>query len=208
MNASSKKSSGCSLPDPQSGLVEDVHQLLDVGLGEAAAEVPGGGGVGDALGPEGVEVDLVVAPDFEVLEAAAAGQEVVGDVQDVVALVIRQVPLEQVEALVDVANQPELAGQEVDGPDAAGGDAPDLLGDLVVDIGGGHHRLVAFDAGLILDPAEDSPLASVQLAVDIGVHSKTSWRRTVEACEVPRLFAKTRGFSSVLGLDQPRITLG
>ena len=71
---------------------------------------------------------------------------------------------------------PELPGQEVDRPDAAGCDAPDPLGDLVVDVGGGHHRLVAFDAGLVLDAAEDSPLASVQLAVDIGVHSKASWR--------------------------------
>jgi hypothetical protein len=63
-------------------------------------------------------------------------------------------------------------------------------------MGGGHHRLVALDAGLILDPAGDSPLASVQLTVDSGVHSKASWRRTDEGCEVPRLFAKTRGFSS------------
>ena len=30
---------------------------------------PGGGRVGDAFGPEGVEVDLVVAADFEVLQA-------------------------------------------------------------------------------------------------------------------------------------------
>ena len=78
---------GLLLPGPQPGLVEGVHQLLDIGLGEAAAEVPGGGRVGDASGPEGVEVDLVVAADLEVLQAAAAGQEVVGDVQDVVALV-------------------------------------------------------------------------------------------------------------------------
>ena len=105
-------------------------------------------------------------------------------------------PLEQVEVPVDVLDQPELAGQEVDGPDAAGCDGPDPLGDLVVDVGGGHHRPVAFDAGLVLDAAEDSPLASVQLAMDTGVHSKASWRRTVEGCEVPRLFAKTRGFSS------------
>jgi hypothetical protein len=55
---------------------------------------------------------------------------------------------------------------------------------------------MSFDTGLILDPAEDSPLASVQLAVDIGVHSKTPWWRTAEACEAPQLFAKTRGFSS------------
>jgi hypothetical protein len=55
-----------------------------------------------------------------------------------------------------------------------------------------------FDAGLILDPAEDSPLASVQLAMETGVHSKASWRRMGEGCEVPRLFAETRGFSSFL----------
>src|SRR5436853_5000159 len=88
---------GLLLPDPEPGLVEGVHQPLDIGLGEAAAEVPGGGGIGDACGPEGVEVDLVVASDFEVLDATAAGQEVVGDVEDVVALVIRQGPLEQME---------------------------------------------------------------------------------------------------------------
>ena len=88
---------GLLAPDPQPGLVDGVHQRLDVGLGEAAAEVAGGGGVGDAVGAEGVEVDLVVAAEFEVLEAAAAGEEVVGDVQDVVDLVVGQVPLEQVE---------------------------------------------------------------------------------------------------------------
>ena len=60
---------GLLLPGPEPGLVEDGHQLLDIALGEAAAEVPGGGRVGDASGPEGVEVDLVVAADFEVLQA-------------------------------------------------------------------------------------------------------------------------------------------
>jgi hypothetical protein len=32
----------------------------------------------------------------------------------------------------------------------------------------------AFDAGLVLDAAGDSPLASVQLAVDTVVHSEAS----------------------------------
>jgi hypothetical protein len=103
------------------------------------------------------------------------GQEVVGDVQDVVALVIRQVPPEQAKAPVDVLDEAELAGQEVHRPDAARCDGTGPIGDLVADIGGGQHRLMRFDARLVLDPAEDSPLASVQLAVDIGVHSKTSW---------------------------------
>ena len=56
-------------PDPQPRLIDGVHQGHDVGLGEAAAEVARGGGVGDALGAQGVEVDLVVAPQLEVLDA-------------------------------------------------------------------------------------------------------------------------------------------
>ena len=125
---------GLLLPGPQAGLVEGVHQPAHVGLGEAAAEVAGGGGVGEAFGPEGVEIDLVVAADLQVLDAAAAGQEVVGEIQDVVALVIGQVPLEQVEPLVDVMDEPELAGQQVDSTDAARCDRPGPLGDLVADV--------------------------------------------------------------------------
>ena len=63
----------------------------------------------------------------------------------------------------------------MDGPDSDGGDAPDLLGDrVVVDVGGRHHRFRAFGAGLMPDAAEDSPLATGKLAMDTGVHSKTS----------------------------------
>ena len=185
---------GLLLPDPQPGLVEDLHEPLDVGLGEASAEVAGGGGVGDACGPEGVEVDLVIAADFEVLDAAAAGQEVVGDVEDVVALEVGQVPLEQMEVLVDVVDQADLPGQEVDGPDAAGCDGPGAIGELVMDVGSGHHRGRSFDAGLILDAAEDSPLASVQLAMDIGIHSKASWWRTVEGVKYLDYPLKPGGF--------------
>src|SRR5579862_3344441 len=100
--------------------------------------------------------------------------------------------------LIDVVDQPEFLGQEVDGPNAARRDGPGPIGDLVVNIGGGHHRLMTYDAGLVLDAAEDSPLASVQLAVDIGVHSKTSWgerlRRVIylDCSQKPRSFRASR----------------
>ena len=103
-------------------------------------------------------------------------------------------PLEQVEVLVDVVDQAELPGHEVDGPDAAGCDGPGPLGDLVVDVGGGHHRLVAFDAGLILDAAGDSPLACGELSADSGVHSKTSWRRMDEGVKYLDCSPKPGGF--------------
>ena len=156
---------GLLLPGPQPGLVEGVHQLLDVALGEAAAEVPGGGRVGEAFGPEGVEVDLVVAADLEVLRPSATGQEVVGDVQDVVALVVGQMSLQEVELLARCPRiRPSFLARRWMGADAARRDAPDLLGDLVVDVGGGDHRLGPLDAGPVLDAAGDPPLASAQPA--------------------------------------------
>jgi hypothetical protein len=120
---------GLLLPDPESGLVDGFHQPIDSVFSKAAAEVSGGGGVGDASGPECVEVDLVIASDFEVLDATAAGQKVVRDVEDVVALVRGQVPLEQVGVPIDVVDEADLAGQEVDGTEAAGGDGPGAKGD-------------------------------------------------------------------------------
>ena len=48
---------------------------------------------------------------------------------------------------------------------------PDLVGDLVVDVGGGDHRLGPAHAGPVLDAAKDSPLATASLSMDIGFHS-------------------------------------
>ena len=91
--------------DAQPGGVDGLHQVQDVGLAEPAAEVAFGGRVGDAHGAEGVEIDLIVAEPLEVLEAAAAGEEVEGDVQDVVGLEIGEVALQQVEVVVDGGDQ-------------------------------------------------------------------------------------------------------
>jgi len=53
---------------------------------------------------------------------------------------------------------------------------------------------MTFDTGLILDSAEDSPLACCELSADSGVHSKTSWRRTVEAVKSLDYPLKPGGF--------------
>ena len=215
-------------PDPQPRLVEGVHQGHDVGLGEAAAEVAGGGGVGDALGAQGVEVDLVVASQFEVFDPFAAGQDVEGDVQDVVGFVIGEMPLEEMEVVVDVADQAGPASQQEHGADAAGGEALDAVGEFVVDVGGGHHRLIAFGSGPILDAVEDS-LADVRGAIlrlrsrvflrvafsgllgDSSSHSKASVDWNSEDVFSPLLFQNLRGFSSFFwdfGPDGQYITLG
>ena len=49
-----------------------------------------------------------------------------------------------------------------------------------MDVGGGHRRLPAHHAELILDASGGSPLACGELSADGGVHSETSWRRIDE----------------------------
>jgi len=53
-------------PDVQPRVVDGPHETADVALGEAAAEVAGGGGIGNPLGPQGVEEDLVGFPRIDI----------------------------------------------------------------------------------------------------------------------------------------------
>ena len=197
--ARSKNAAGCSRPDAEPGLVDGVHQVEDVAQAEPAAEVARGGRVRDSLGAQGVEVDLVVAPQLEVLDPGAAGQDVEGDIEDVVGLVIGEVALEEVEVLIDVGDQPGAARDQEHGADAAGGEPLDPIGQFVVDVAGGDHGSFAFGAGPVLDAAEDSALALPELVEDIGMHSKASVVRESEDVLLPPLFPSHRGFSSFFG---------
>ena len=173
MVAASKKARGCSAQTRSRVSLMTSSRVSMWSRREAAAEVAGGGGVGDAAGAQGVEEDLVVAAQFDVLEAGAVAQGVVGDVEDVVGLVVGQVELEQVQALVDGVDEAELAGQGVDGADAAVGDAAGAVGDLVVDVGGGEHGSGAAAEVGFVEAAFDAALAVGQPPSYDGIHSKS-----------------------------------
>ena len=149
-------------PDPQPGRVDGFHQGDDVGLPEPTAEITRGGGVGDALGLEGIEEDGVVAEQLDVLETATAGEDVEGDVQDVVGFVIGEMAFEEMEVGVDGGDQAGGARQQHHGADAACGEAVDALTEFVVDVAGGDHGDFAFGCGLIPDAEQDLPPALSQ----------------------------------------------
>jgi hypothetical protein len=60
-------------------------------------------------------------------------------------------PLEDVDLRVDRADQSGLAGQQEHSADATGTEALDTIGQLLMDVGGGRHGLVALRPGPILD---------------------------------------------------------
>ena len=169
------------LPDLEPGLIEDILEGLDVVSSEAAAEVARGGGVGDAVGAQGVQEDDVVAPQFDIVEAGPVAQRVVGEVQDMVGLMVGEVELEQMESLIDGRIEAELADQELNGADAAAGDGSNFNRGFVLDVAGGDDRLERGGGDRTIEPASDFALARGVVAVWNRFHSKSPsgiWHET------------------------------
>ena len=169
-------------PDAEAGTIEDVHQSLDVGWYETPAEITLGGRVGNSLGAQGVEIDLVVAPKFNVLHPLAAGDEVESEIQDMVGFVVGQMSFEKVEVPIDIVDQADLLSQQENGADTAGTEPFYAIGVFVVDIGGGHHRFGPLGIADILETLANSPpsflkdslLASQTFFSESSSHSKAS----------------------------------
>ncbi len=100
------------------------------------------------------------------LELGAAGQDVQGDVQDMIGLVVGEMTFEQMQFVVDVSNQSGPACQQEHGTDAAWAQSLDPITQFVVDVAGGDHGAFTLGTGAVFDAAEDSPLASSQFVQD------------------------------------------
>lgn len=106
-----------------------------------------------------VEIDLVVAAQFEILQTVAVAEGVVSQVEHVIGLVIRQMNLEQVQTPVNGVNQPELAGQQVKGSNAAVTHAVCSSGDFIMDVAGLEHGLVAVAESSFVEPPQRAACA-------------------------------------------------
>ena len=98
-------------PQPRPHRVEGLLQPDDIPLAEAPREIARRRRARDHLRPQGVHVGRVVAQAAQVLQPRAPARQVVGDVQHMVRLVVRQVPLQQRQPPVDLPGQPELGHQ-------------------------------------------------------------------------------------------------
>jgi hypothetical protein len=113
------------------------------------------------------------APKFDVFQAGAVAQGIVGEVEDVIGLVVRQVDLEQVQAAVEGLGEAELAHQEVNGTNAPVADAPAAVADFIRDVAGSEHGLGRAAAVARVEAFLNPPLATGQLVAYRGVHSKS-----------------------------------
>ena len=188
---------GLLSPDFLSCFVEDIHQLVDRGPVEASTEVTGGSWIGNALRTEGIEVVFIVASQFQMFQARAAGQQVVRDIEDMVGLCVRQIKLQQLQSLIESVVESDSFYQLLHQADAAGCNGLCLVRDFIMNV-------ARRDDGTLLSPSRPvqsplhSSLACPQLTSYLGIHSKTlrvckfgfDWLRPIRT--------KHRWFSSFL----------
>ena len=130
------------------------------------------------------------------LQTRSAGQQVVGDVQHVVRVVVGQMDFQQAEALIDCPIEAQRSHQQVHGSDAAVGGGPRAVGKFVMDVRGGHHGPVASPVVSFVQSSGDPPLGLSQPFRYTAFHSKSSLLRGLGCLNAPIISAKTRAVSS------------
>jgi hypothetical protein len=160
-------------PNGKPCLIDGFHQQLDVAPVKATTEVARRGGVGNPFGAQRVQIDFVVTPQFDVLQSLPAGQNVVGDIQHMIRLVIRQMPLQHMHMTVDVLNQSTFLRQQMHTAHPAGCQTAGALPDVVPNVGAGQHGSGTLLPFLGPQPSFDSTLAFGQLLADTRLHLKS-----------------------------------
>ena len=179
---------GLLSPDRKANLIDRAHQVLDGRLREPPAEVPRGRRIGDPLRPKSVEIHLVVAAQLNVLQTRPSTQRVVGDVQHVVRLVVRQMHLEHLDSLVEGGDQPRASREQVHHPDPADPQSAISLRHVIVDVAGSEHGNELVGPDSVSKPVLDSSLAVRQLPAYRIIHSKCLLCTPV--CESGQLIAR------------------
>jgi hypothetical protein len=137
------------------------------------AEIPGGGGIGNPLRPQRIEIRLVAAQQFQIFNAGPSRENIERQTQHMVALKIRQMPLEQRHAQVDQLRQSHALAQLLDHADAAATDRLVAIGQFVMNIAAADHGPpLIFEPPLCRQPPLNSALASSQLFLCSVIHSK------------------------------------
>ena len=74
---------------------------------------------------------------------------------------------------IDRFGQTELARHKLHRPHAAAGNAPGTVRDFIVNVRGGEHRPFATGVIVLVQPPQNTTLASCQSFLYLGMHSKT-----------------------------------
>src|SRR4029077_2884662 len=91
---------------------------------KASCKISTGGRIRDPLCSQTIQERFIIATQLDILQPLTIEQGIVSEVQDVITLVIGQMPLEQLQPAIDFLGQTQPLAHQVDGADAAVVDRP------------------------------------------------------------------------------------
>jgi hypothetical protein len=154
---------GLLSPESQPGIIVDILEAVDLFGTEASTIIAGGGGIGSALGAEGVEKRGVVAAQFHVLETSAVAQGVDGEVENVIGIVIGELNLEHMQASIDGVNEADVEGEFVEQRDTAESGAIDAFVKFEVNVStAAKNRLGEIGKFAFVEASLDNSVACVE----------------------------------------------
>lgn len=116
-------------------------QCINVSLRpEPAAEVSGGCGIGNAYRANEIEIRFIVSLQLQILQPSSIGERVVGDVQHMIGLVIREMILQQSQSPINGVDKTALMRERMDQPQSAITCGSRSIGDFKPDRPRRHHR--------------------------------------------------------------------
>jgi hypothetical protein len=127
-------------PDAHARRVDRRLQRLNRRAIEAATEIARRRRVRNPLRAQGVEIALVLTAQLDVLQTRPAAQDVIGDPQDVIRFVIRQMDFQHVHRAIDRRDEARVLDEAMHQPDAADLQALHPFVELVVNGARRQHR--------------------------------------------------------------------
>src|SRR6202021_5638 len=129
-----KEGSRLPLPHQQAFAVDHVHQFVNVTGRETSQEIASGGGIGDPLGTQEVEVGFVITEQFEVIDGSSACQHVVGQIENVVGFKVGHMAFEEMEFGIQGSRQSQPLHQQQKGSQASAAKSFGLVSQIIVDV--------------------------------------------------------------------------
>ncbi len=118
-------------PDLLAHVVDGLKEQQRLKRGESSAEITGRRRSWNPLCVERVEIRFIGSPRFQMIETRPAGQQVVGDVENVIGLGVGRIDLEDVDSSVDRLAKSELLDHLGDRAESSAGHGLLLFRQLV-----------------------------------------------------------------------------
>src|SRR5262249_27816031 len=135
-------------------------------------EVTGGAGGGDARDAEGVQGQVIVAEQVEVIQGGAPRQDVVGEAEGVGGLVVGAGALEAGDVFVGGVGPPQALSQQEAQAQAAEGAGAELGAVVVADVAVGEEAALPLLAGALAQAVFQAALAAPELFRYCRLHLK------------------------------------